>query len=363
MTGLLGEETAAASSLFSCSDSGNFRDEATGSATGANVLDLSSSLGVGGLSPSALESMLDTVSAQSIRSRLLEARSLRTRPHLDDKILTDWNGLAIAGLARAARALDHSAGDPSLTAMAVKAADHILAAARSEDGALTHTVQNRSSGRSIAGYLDDHAFLAWGLLELYEVTWDVRYLEQATALCEAMLDGFGPGEGGALYTTADDAPEVLVRSQRLNDSSIPSGNAIAASTMNRIGHMLGRPRFIDSAARLAAAAAPTICAHPSSSFSHLSLFRELWAPARSVTIASSDPGSWIQAVRSVADHGGTDIIVCSDAGSAESLVKLDPGSQGRFDKLGTGRAYLCTGTTCSSPMVDPEELHSALSQA
>nr|WP_245628547.1 hypothetical protein [Salidesulfovibrio brasiliensis] len=146
---------------------GNFRDEATRQYTSRNI-------------PNELESGKPAPpDVDALRERLFEAREKRPRPHLDDKVLTDMNGLMIAALARGARVL----GESDCLIAAREAADFILGTLREEDGRVRHGY--RDGHLNAPGTLDDHAFFLWGLSELYEASFDPRYLEHAESIAEA----------------------------------------------------------------------------------------------------------------------------------------------------------------------------------
>ena len=204
---------------FLLSKNGNFHDEATGDMTGDNIPHLSTWTDAG----------LDKES-ESMRQSLFEIREKRIRPFLDDKILTDWNGLMIAALAKASRAL----GEPKYLQAAQKCADFILHTMRDNEGRLLHRYRHGDAG--IAGHLDDYAFLVWGLIELYEASFDATYLKSALDLNADMLKRF-TSEAGGLYLTAHDAESLLVRPMEAWDGALPSGNAVAASNILRLARM------------------------------------------------------------------------------------------------------------------------------
>ncbi len=157
--------------------------------------------------------------AGALRARLLAARGERRRPATDDKVLADWNGIAIAGLAVAGRLL----GEPRLVAQAARAADLVLGAMRPEGGPLLH-VWRRGRAR-IPAYLGDYAFLVRGLLALHEATGEARWLEQAAALTAEQQERLGDPAGG--FFVAGASPDLLLRSKDPFDGATPSPNAVA----------------------------------------------------------------------------------------------------------------------------------------
>src|SRR4030067_2857389 len=155
------------------------------------------------------------------KQKLYEARERRVHPGKDDKILADWNGLMIAALAKAAQAFD----EPAYADAACRAADFILLRMRCKDGRLYH--RYREGEPAVMAFLDDHANLAWGLIELYEATFKVSYLKAALEITDIMIEHFWDNEKHGLYFTADDAEDLIFRKKEISDGAGPSGNSVA----------------------------------------------------------------------------------------------------------------------------------------
>ncbi len=174
-------------------------------------------------------------------TKLLEVRGHRVRPGRDDKVIVAWNGLMIDALAKAAGALD----EPKYLTAAMKAADFILQNMRRPDGRLLHTW--RAGQAKFDAYLDDYASLANALVSLYEATFDERYIDEAVRLVETMLTHFADATGGGFFYTADDHEQLIARHKDLQDSSVPSGNALAATVLVRLGKLTGRNAYLEAA--------------------------------------------------------------------------------------------------------------------
>src|SRR5262249_43325790 len=169
------------------------------------------------------------------KAKLFEVRSRRVWPGRDEKALTSWNGLMIAAFAQAAAALEN----PSYAEAAVRAADFILTRMRGGDGRLLRTYSAAAQPKRNA-YLEDYAFLLDGLVSLYEATFTPRWVEAALDLAEVMIDQFwDPSEGGFFYTGRDHE-ELIARTKDPHDSSIPSGNSMAAAALLRLAKLTGR---------------------------------------------------------------------------------------------------------------------------
>ena len=192
-----------------------------------------------------------------LRAKLLEARSRRRRPATDDKILADWNGTAIAGLAVAGRVL----AEPEFVEQARRAADFVLANLRSPKGTLLHSWR-RGTGRIEAG-LTDYAYFVRGLLRLHEATGDRRYLDEAVRLTDEQERRLGSPRGG-FFNTAD-APDLLVRGKELFDGAMPGANGVAALNLLDLAAATGEDRFLALAERTLRAFAPLVARHPEGS--------------------------------------------------------------------------------------------------
>jgi uncharacterized protein YyaL (SSP411 family) len=169
------------------------------------------------------------------RRKLYKVRSRRVWPGRDEKVLTSWNGLMITALAQAAQVL----GMPQYAEAAARAANFLLERMRQADGRLFRT-WSAGSAAKLNGYLEDYAFLLEALVTLYEATFTPRWIQAALELTRVMLDQFwDPAEGGFFYTGRDHE-ELIARTKDAQDSSIPSGNALAATALLRLAQLTGR---------------------------------------------------------------------------------------------------------------------------
>ena len=234
---LTAEELEFAIVAFDVKEEGNFKEEASGEVTGRNVLvrartweEISEELG---------KDRDETVQKwKQIRSKLFEIRQNRVRPRKDDKVLADWNGLTIAALANAGKILF----DGAFLKHAKDAAEFILRTMVTDDFQVFH--RYRDGQVAIEGFLDDYAFLTWGLLELFEATQESRYLFYATRLTEKMIQKFGDSEnGGFFFTTRSQARDVLFRNKEFFDAAIPSGNSIAVLCLLKLSRITGNVEY------------------------------------------------------------------------------------------------------------------------
>jgi len=215
------EDATWAAQYWHVNRDGNYLDEARRTLTGKNILHVTSDMTV------------DEVRLQRIRHQLLVVRSQRIRPFRDQKVMADWNGLMIAALAKAGAALAR----PDLQRAAAQAMIGVLKRLQAPHGRLWHE-RGASSATGVAGHLDDYAFMTWALLELYQASFDVQYLQQAVALNQTMMDLF-TDEGKGFFLTARDAEALLVRPKDAWDGAMPSGNAVATANLVRLARLTG----------------------------------------------------------------------------------------------------------------------------
>ena len=183
-----------------------------------------------------------------IRSRLLEARSARVRPGLDDKRLTAWNALMISALAEAGAALQGGSAargegpdGAELLACATSCAEFLLGQMRDERGRL---LRSYNDGRAkIAAYLEDHAYLLEALIVLFEATCEERWLAAANDLAEEMVARFADRRGGGFFTTAEDSEALIARRKDLEDSPTPAGSSSAAAGLLRLAQITGNEDY------------------------------------------------------------------------------------------------------------------------
>ncbi|MFZ1200365.1 MAG: thioredoxin domain-containing protein [Desulfobacterales bacterium] len=241
---VLGAKDAAVwSRVFNLEEGGNFLDESTRTKTGANILHLkhpperlAAETGAAG------EDLLENW--EPVRDKLFRHREQRVHPLKDDKVLTDWNGMMIAALARGARILDR----PQYKDAAVRAAHFALEKMRGADGRLFHRYREKEV--AIDGHAEDYAFLIFGLVELYRTTFDPLYLKESLALQKRMLEDFRDDRNGGFYTTSQANHELPVRPKELYDGAIPSVNSMALYNLLCLARLTGDPKWEEEAPAL-----------------------------------------------------------------------------------------------------------------
>lgn len=328
---------------------GNFLDESTRRRTGANVLHLAKPLDLLAKELGMAELEVETTLADQ-RRLLFHVRERRVRPQRDDKVLTDWNGLMIAGLSIAAKALD----EEQHARAAASAAEFILARMR-RDGALLHRF--REGEAAIEATLTDYAFLAWGLVELYEAGLDPRHLEAAVALVETMNKRFWDSRDGGYFFTSHSAEELLVRQKDLFDGAIPSGNSVAMHVLLKLSRMTGRPDLASRAAAVARSAARQASEHPVGFTQLLCGVDFSIGPSAEVVIAGKrsapDTRSLLRKLHS--SYIPNKVLLLREEGD-ERIPTLAPYTRDLAMQDGRATAYVCRGFACDLPVNEPQAM-------
>ena len=284
---------------------------------------------------------------------LLDARSKRTRPHLDDKILTAWNGLMISAFALGGAALD----EPRYAAAARDAAEFLLA--RMVDPATGILLRRyRGGDAGVPGFLEDYALLAQGLLDLYEAQFDIAHLETAARLTGKQMELFEDRERGGFFGAAAD-PALIVQVKEDYDGAEPSGNSVAAMNLLRLARMTNRAEFRESAERTLAAFAPRLAAAPVALPQMLAACEFLLREPREVVVVGDRGGADTAALLRTlhASFGPNRVMLLVD--SPETRRKLAAGIPAieSMEKIqGRASAYVCTNYACQLPVFETEKL-------
>jgi uncharacterized protein len=220
-------------SIYGVEEHGNVREDPHGEFTGKNILFLREPL------DDAAEAEL-----QPAKTALLAIRSKRVRPHLDDKILTAWNGLMISAFAKGAQVLH----EPRYLSAAQRAADFILTKMYDAKSGFLQR-RYRDGEAAIAGFLDDYAFFIGALLDLYEADFDPVHIETAMALTNKMRELFEDQSDGAFFSTAVGDSSLVLRMKDDYDGAEPSGNAVALVDLLRLAHFTDRAEYREAAER------------------------------------------------------------------------------------------------------------------
>jgi len=309
----------------------------------------------------------------SAKAKLLAARAERVRPGRDEKVLTAWNALMIKGMLRAGRLLGREDY--------LDSADRALAFIRDRLWRGGRLLATYKDGRAhLNAYLDDYAFLLDALLERLQTGFEPADLDWAQALAEVLLTQFQDEANGGFYFTSADHEALLQRPKPMADESTPSGNGIAALALQRLGHLLGEPRYLDAAARTLGAAAEPIRRLPYAHGTLLMALDEQLCPPEMIVIrgpmktdaARAAPGNAVMeapgngascqgdalsqwqtiALRDYAPRRLTLTIPAEVTELPPALAAMRPGER--------VRAYCCRGTQCEAPIETLEQFEEVL---
>ncbi|HKI50999.1 MAG TPA: hypothetical protein VJ995_02920, partial [Geothermobacteraceae bacterium] len=274
----------------------------------------------------------------------------RTRPHRDEKILTGWNGLMIAALARLSANHEH----PAALQAAQRAHDFIATNLVDGSGRLLRRFFHGEAG--IPAFLEDYASLAWGCLELYLSGFTTASLRAAVHWTEQLLVLFDDG-AGSFYDTATDTEVVITRNRSLQDGALPAGISIAAGVLIRLGRLTGRTDLEERGITLLEQHAGLYSRFPSAYAQALLAVDELLGPGVEATIVCGRNRN--EAARMLQVLRGQELprvlILWKGTQNAE-LDRLAPRQRGQMALNGLSTVYLCSGRRCLEPTTDIDQL-------
>jgi len=294
---------------------------------------------------------------EDARAKLFRVRCDRVHPLKDDKILTSWNGLMIAALARGSRALR----DPAYAGAAGQAAEFVLDRLVEPGGGLLR--RYREGEAALPGYVDDYAFLIWGLIELYEATFEVRFLQKALDLQACMLDRFWDPNGGGFFFSGSENETLIVRSKEAYDQALPSGNSVAAMNLLRLGRMTGDPAWEQRAEQTVRAFSRSITGVPAAHTQFLFAVDFMTGPSREIVIAG-DPErpETLEMIRAVHERflPRATLLLRPPGQPGERIRDMAPYLRSMEAGGAAAAAFVCERYACRQPVTDPEALREAL---
>lgn len=286
---------------------------------------------------------------EEFRKKLFEHRKKRVHPYKDDKVLTSWNGVMIAALARAAAVFE----EPIYREAAIRSVNFINTNLRHRDGRLLARYRDGESAH--LGYLDDYAFFAWGLMELYEATFDTSYLKMAFDVTKDAIELFWDAEEGGFFFYGNDAEQLIARPKEIYDGAMPSGNSVALLNLMRLARLTGDDSLSDTAEKQARAFAGEVGQHPRGYTHFLMGLDFLFGPTREIVIAGRPGEAAAEAmVKAVRRRFIPEAVIAFHPEGEEGaeIEELAPFLKDQNQIDGKATAYICQNYACMAPTTD-----------
>ena len=333
------EESELLINNYSLDKEGNYKDEATGKKTEKNILYLKE----------PINNIESKNRLNEITKKLYLAREKRIHPLKDDKILTDWNGLMIAAFAKAGDVFNSN----NYIQQAEKSAQFILKNLTDNNGRLLKRYRNGNAG--VDAHLDDYAFFIWGLLELYEATFNVTYLTEAVQLSNIMVDEFWDITNGGFFLGSESSEKLIVRAKTGYDGAMPSGNSVAAMNCSKLNRITGETKWAEITDKIFMTFSNEIQKTPSGYASMVNSFLfNIDSPKEIVIVGSSNDDETIKAIKKIkSEYVPSKVIIFKD--TDDELNKLSPlakwtVTQETIDEKTT--YYICQDFACKVPTTD-----------
>jgi hypothetical protein len=347
---ILGAETGKIFNYYyGIEENGNALSDPHGEFTGKNILYVAHSLDETakqlGKSPAEINKLL-----QKSRQKLFQVRATRPRPHLDDKVITSWNGLMIGAFARGYQALD----EPRYLKAAERAASFIVAKLYDPDQKILLR-RYRDGAAGLEAHLDDYAFLVYGLLDLYEAALDVKWLAHAIDLTEKQIALFWDKANGGFYDTSGKDETVLLRMKEDYDGAEPTGNSIAALNLLRLAQMTDNDDWKQKGAQTIATFADRLQQYPSIMPQMLAALEFQLDKPKQIIIAgvpeAADTQKMLREIHS--RYLPNKIILLADGDEGQKhLSKYLPFIASVSILNGKATAYVCENYVCKLPTTD-----------
>ncbi|MFA6596899.1 MAG: thioredoxin domain-containing protein [Ignavibacteriaceae bacterium] len=348
---ILGEDAGMFIGVFQIKEEGNFLEPFKGENHGENIPHLFKIVSEYASDHNLQIEELNLKMSQSVK-KLFDEREKRIHPHKDDKILTDWNGLMIAALAKAGAVFE----EEKFVNAADTASKFVLSNMQTSGGLLRH--RYRDNEAAVHANLDDYAFFIFALLELYEATFDAEYLVHAEKYQQIINKHFGDDVYGGFYFTADFAEELIIRQKEIYDGAIPSGNAVTMLNLLKLARYTGNTDYENKALDLSRAFHEQVKATPMGHPFLMVALEFLLSESYEIVIVGK-PGeakvkSAILELRK--KFVPNKIVICKNPDDANLLNSISNYTAQLTELNGQPTFYLCKNFTCELPVTDFNEI-------
>jgi uncharacterized protein YyaL (SSP411 family) len=326
---------------FDVTEHGNFEDK--------NILNVRNSIEISAEQLQISEEKLKEVLKRG-KKILFEKREKRIKPFRDEKVLTAWNGLMLATFSEASQILE----EEKYLKIAIRNADFILENLQ-KDGYLLRTYKDGQA--KLNAYLEDYANFADGLVELFQVSGNVKYLKEAKRLADLMIYEFWDADEGGFFFTGNNHEELLIRSKDFYDNATPSGNSVAADALLKLAKLTGNEEYDRFAITLLRLVAPQINRYPQAFGRILSALEFYLNPVKEIVILGEKGNELEREVWST--YLPDKVLILADDSNADT--ELIPLLQERKTIEGKTTVFVCKNFTCQKPVTLVEDLRTQLS--
>ena len=349
------DESDFAISVFNVADDGNWIDESKGMMPGTNILHLKKTIKE---LAEDFNVSVDVFSRklESIRKKLFDYREKRIHPYKDDKILTDWNGLMISAFAKASQAFN----DKRFSEAATIAYSFINKYLTNKEGKLIHRFRENVSG--LPAHIDDYAFMINASIDLYETTFEIKYLKRAIELNEILIQEFWDDQNSGFYFTSSRNEKLIARQKEVYDGAIPSGNSVALLNLIRLSRFTADVSFEKKASELVKYFSSNILKSPSMFSMFMCGLDFLFSSSTEIVIVSESIDDFtmngLDFIRSIYDPNRVILLKSDD--NDKSFADLFPFTTDMKIKDKNITFFICRNFVCNQPVNSIAELEKLL---
>ncbi len=351
---ILGVDFQLLKKIYNTDNGGNWIDPTIGGAPGTNILHLKKTLEEISLDKRIpVEKLRDKI--ENARQKLFEVREKRIHPYKDDKILTDWNGLMISALSKAAQVFK----EKKYSEAAEKAVIFIQNNLFPQNQKLLHRFREGEAG--LPAHIDDYTFLIAGLLDLYESVFKVKYLKLALLLQQIQIENYWDNENGGFFFTGKNGEKLLIRQKEIYDGAIPSGNSVSLLNLLRLGRITGNAEFEEKADKLIKAFSLQVSNSPIAFTQFLNGVDFALGSTKEIVVVGESSSSETQKMLNLIREKFIPhkVLLFKDIDNPEiSEIAEFTKRQNMID--GKTTVYICENYNCKMPVTDPESLDELL---
>ena len=341
---------------YNMTEEGNYKKEASGERTGKNVLQRTAPISELARDHELSEDAYREALHKAHRTLLAYREENKPQMGVDDKVLTDWNGMMIAALAKSARAFDKQ----KYADQAKRAAEFVLSELETDDGRLKHRYLDGEVG--VTGKATDYAYLTWGLIELYQTTFETKWLKKAIALTDTFVEHYWDRDAGGFYFSPDFEEMPMGRQKQVRDGARPSANSVAMWNLFRLGRITANSSYEEKAKKIGEAFSGRVTQRPASATMMMTAVDLMVGPSYEVVIAG-DPEAkdTRRMLRAVWDrYIPRKVVVQRPAGASPEITSIAEYTEPQTPKNERATAYVCMNYACKLPTNSIQKMNELL---